>query len=68
MDSSRARSAGLVCRPLTETVADTWAWLRAGGRAVPHERFAEQGLSPEWETELVNRWDLRRGGSGAGQE
>ncbi|MFL6171823.1 MAG: NAD-dependent epimerase/dehydratase family protein [Marmoricola sp.] len=30
-DSSAARAAGLVCRPVAETVADTWAWLQAEG-------------------------------------
>jgi hypothetical protein len=64
LDTSRARAAGLVCRPLVETVADTWTWLRAGGRAVPHERFAEHGLSPEREAELLNRWDAHRARGG----
>lgn len=67
MDITRAAAVGLVCRPLAETVADTWAWLRAGGRAVPHERFAEHGLSPEKETELLSRWDrhvVARDGAG----
>jgi hypothetical protein len=68
MDTSRAQAAGLVCRPLVETIADTCAWLRAGGRAVPHERFAEHGLSPERETELLNRWDPHRARGGAGRE
>ncbi|GAA1655590.1 NAD-dependent epimerase/dehydratase family protein [Actinoplanes couchii] len=26
-DVSRAHAAGLRCRPITETIADTWAWL-----------------------------------------
>jgi len=30
-DVSAAMDAGLVCRPMEETVADTWAWLRAEG-------------------------------------
>jgi len=28
VDSSRAVEAGLRCRPIGETVADTWDWLR----------------------------------------
>jgi hypothetical protein len=30
-DTSRARSAGLRCRPVRNTVADVWQWLCAGG-------------------------------------
>ena len=29
--TERAQAAGLRCRPITETVADVWAWLRDGG-------------------------------------
>jgi hypothetical protein len=29
VDTSGAAAAGLVCRPLANTVTDTWAWLRA---------------------------------------
>jgi 2'-hydroxyisoflavone reductase len=32
MDTRRAVAAGLVIRSLEATVADTWAWLRDGGR------------------------------------
>jgi hypothetical protein len=46
MNTDRARAAGLTCRPIEETVADTWAWLRSGGRPVAHERFAEHGIDP----------------------
>lgn len=28
VDTTRAARAGLVCRPVTETVADTWAWMQ----------------------------------------
>jgi nucleoside-diphosphate-sugar epimerase len=31
--TERARAAGLRCRPIGETVAGVWAWLRAGGEA-----------------------------------
>ena len=56
MNTDRARAAGLQCRPLAETVADTWAWLRAGGRAVTHERFTEHGMAPDREAMLIRRW------------
>jgi nucleoside-diphosphate-sugar epimerase len=61
VDSSRAQSAGLLCRPLSETVADTWAWMTGGGSAVKEDqgeaaRAAEHGLSSEREAELLRRW------------
>lgn len=34
-DVSKSHSAGLVCRPVEETVGDTWEWLRRLGRAAP---------------------------------
>lgn len=53
VDSSRAVSAGLQCRPLRETITDTWAWLRADGRPVDHPRWAEHGLAPEKEAKIL---------------
>ena len=31
--TERAQASGLRCRPVAETVADTWAWLEAGGES-----------------------------------
>jgi len=56
MKVGRAEAAGLRCRPLADTVHDTWAWLRDGGRPVPHERFAEHGIDPGKEAALIGRW------------
>jgi 2'-hydroxyisoflavone reductase len=53
MDTSRARAAGLRCRPLRDTVADTWAWLNGGGKAVDHERQAEHGIDAGKERDLL---------------
>ncbi|MEW1654747.1 NAD-dependent epimerase/dehydratase family protein [Streptomyces sp. NPDC093707] len=53
IDSSRAVAAGLRCRPLGETVADTWAWLQADGRPVEHPRWAEHGIAPEKEDKIL---------------
>ncbi|MFD1373449.1 NAD-dependent epimerase/dehydratase family protein [Actinoplanes sichuanensis] len=53
MDTKRATAAGLTCRPLAETVHDTWGWLSAGGRAVDHERDAEHGIDPQKERALL---------------
>jgi 2'-hydroxyisoflavone reductase len=55
--AARAEAAGLRPRPVAETVADVWAWLRAGGPDAegpdwlsPH---APQGMAPEREQELL---------------
>lgn len=56
MDPARAAARGLVGRPLRETVADTWEWLSAGGRAVDHERQAEHGIDPVKEAALLAEW------------
>ncbi|MEV2244185.1 NAD-dependent epimerase/dehydratase family protein [Streptomyces sp. NPDC049970] len=34
-DVTKAHATGLRCRPVGETVADTWAWMRELGGAVP---------------------------------
>jgi nucleoside-diphosphate-sugar epimerase len=60
MDASRARAVGLRCRPLAKTVEDTWAWLQAGGRPVTHERFAEHGIDPAKESQLIKSWLAER--------
>jgi 2'-hydroxyisoflavone reductase len=56
MNAERASRAGLRCRPLAETVADTWAWLREGGRPIDHERFGEHGIDAAKEASLIRRW------------
>ena len=57
IDATRAEAAGLRCRPLPETVADVWAWVRAGGPEAegpdwlsPH---APTGLTDERERDLL---------------
>ncbi|WP_432077180.1 NAD-dependent epimerase/dehydratase family protein [Streptomyces wuyuanensis] len=51
---SRARAAGLHCRPVEQTVADTWAWLRElGGIAPQRPDRAPVGLSPAQESALL---------------
>ncbi|MGL5809527.1 MAG: NAD-dependent epimerase/dehydratase family protein [Nocardioides sp.] len=56
MNVSKALAAGLHCRPLADTVADTWRWISAGGQPVPHERFAQHGIDPAKEASLITRW------------
>lgn len=53
IESTRAQAAGLVCRPLSETVADTWAWLHGGGMPVEHPRWAEHGIAPSKEAGIL---------------
>ncbi|MDH6576714.1 NAD-dependent epimerase/dehydratase family protein [Kitasatospora sp. MAP5-34] len=54
-DSSRARAAGLRCRPLSETVRDTWAWLQERGPAAqPYlQGRTPLGIDPEKERSLL---------------
>ncbi|GIJ81325.1 Nucleoside-diphosphate-sugar epimerase [Micromonospora phaseoli] len=56
IDVGRAHTAGLTCRPVADTVADTWAWLRqVGGVPARAGRPAREpiGLDPARETELL---------------
>ncbi|MFF3190054.1 NAD-dependent epimerase/dehydratase family protein [Streptomyces misionensis] len=47
-DVGRALATGLVCRPVTETVSDTWRWLTAVGGAAPlRPDRATPRLAPE---------------------
>ncbi|MGW0778310.1 NAD-dependent epimerase/dehydratase family protein [Streptomyces sp. NPDC002835] len=53
VDASRAVAAGLRCRPLSETIRDTWSWLQNDGRPVDHPRWAEHGIAPEKEAKIL---------------
>ncbi|MEW9552007.1 NAD-dependent epimerase/dehydratase family protein [Nonomuraea sp. NPDC050783] len=51
---SKAVGAGLRFRPVAETVADTWAWLRSiGGRIPTRPDRPSVGLDPEVEARLL---------------
>lgn len=53
-DVSAAHAAGLRCRPMQETVADTWAWLqREGLPEPPTSRAGILGLSADQEARLL---------------
>ncbi|QPP11126.1 NAD-dependent epimerase/dehydratase family protein [Streptomyces bathyalis] len=53
-DVSKALAAGLRCRPVEETVADTWAWLRRiGGRAPQRPDRPKKGMDEETEARLL---------------
>ncbi|MFK4184369.1 NAD-dependent epimerase/dehydratase family protein [Streptomyces sparsogenes] len=53
IDSSGAYAAGFSCRPLADTVSDTWRWLQEGGMPVEHPRRAEHGIAPAKEAEIM---------------
>ncbi|CAM5556557.1 reductase [Streptomyces spiroverticillatus] len=53
-DVSRAVAAGLRCRPVAETVADTWAWLGTlGGVAPQRPDRPVVGLDPDVEAKVL---------------
>lgn len=53
-DVSRALATGLRCRPVEETVTDTWAWLRGIGGVAPHRPDRPPvGLDPEVEARVL---------------
>ncbi|MGW0475615.1 SDR family oxidoreductase [Streptomyces coeruleorubidus] len=61
-DVSRAVESALSCRPVEETVADTWRWLQdIGGTAPQRPDRTRKGLAPEVEARV-----LAAGGDGRG--
>ncbi len=52
-DVSRAYSSGLTCRPVLETIADTWRWLQAEGDPQISHAHAAPGLDPERERQVL---------------
>ncbi|MFB4272270.1 NAD-dependent epimerase/dehydratase family protein [Nonomuraea sp. GTA35] len=53
-DVGKAVAAGLRVRPVAETVADTWAWLRGlGGKAPLRADRPLKGLDPALEAQLL---------------
>jgi 2'-hydroxyisoflavone reductase len=44
--TERAQAAGLRCRPIADTIADVWAWLRDGGEAELDEWRSEHRPPP----------------------
>jgi hypothetical protein len=53
-DVSKVIAAGLRCRPVAETVEDTWSWLRSiGGQAPMRPDRPPVGLAPAVEAKLL---------------
>ena len=46
-------AAGLVCRPVEETVTDTWRWLQAEGDPPVADGRPVHGLDPDREREVL---------------
>jgi 2'-hydroxyisoflavone reductase len=55
VSSARAVAAGLACRPLRETAADTLAWARTW----PEGTELRAGMKPEREAEILAAWRAR---------
>lgn len=52
-DSSRALAAGLRCRPVEQTIADTWQWYRSAGMPPPRTDRPPPGLPEALERRLL---------------
>ncbi|MGX1130206.1 2'-hydroxyisoflavone reductase [Streptomyces glaucescens] len=60
-DVSRAVAAGLRCRPVEETVADTWSWLRElGGVAPIRPDRPQKRLDPDTEAKVLAQAESRQ--------
>lgn len=56
----RAHAAGLMCRPVQDTVEDTWAWLLAvGKRPALRKDVQAPGLDPSKERAALAGWHSR---------
>jgi len=52
-DVSAAYAAGLTCRPVRQTVADTWRWLQDEGDPPSRPGLPVHGLSPDAERRVL---------------
>lgn len=52
-DATLAAATGLVCRPVQETVTDTWRWLQRDGMPPQRPDRAVHGLPPDLEQRLL---------------
>lgn len=60
--SAKALESGFRCRPVAETVRDTWAWVRSRPADAPPFAQGETrlGIDPEKEQRLLAEWDATR--------
>ena len=61
MSTTRAERAGLRCRPIRETIADTWALMREGWEARPRPELPKLGIDPDKEQRILAAWHARAG-------
>ena len=57
-----AAAAGLRPRPVRESVADTWAWMQAGGSVPeepPRDYLLRHGIDPAKEAAVLAAWHAR---------
>jgi hypothetical protein len=52
-NTARAQNAGLVCRPVLETVADTWEWVLARGGTAPSHPDHPHALDRDQELRVM---------------
>jgi 2'-hydroxyisoflavone reductase len=59
--SAKALAAGLRCRPVMETVRDTWDWVVSGGAAVRavYRETPRHGIDPAKEEAILTAWAAR---------
>ncbi len=53
VDSAAAQAQGLECRPLAETVTDTWSWMQDDRLRPVDERAGEVGISRDREQQIL---------------
>jgi 2'-hydroxyisoflavone reductase len=54
MDVSAAQATGLTCRPVQETVTDTWSWLQDEGDPRPRPGRPPVGVDPAKERQVLD--------------
>ncbi len=59
VDTSTALASGLHCRPVGETVTDTWAWLREVGAPAQRPDRPAPGIDPDRERGILAAWHGR---------
>jgi 2'-hydroxyisoflavone reductase len=64
--SEKALAAGLRCRPVTETVQDTWDWVASRGVDVlkVYRETPQHGIDPAKEEGILTAWAARPGRPG----
>jgi 2'-hydroxyisoflavone reductase len=64
LSTAKAEGSGFSCRPIDETIRDTWEWDRRRPRPLPRgpvgTRYTVETIEPAQEAELVELWRLRQ--------